>query len=331
MSTLRAHFLWLMIGILPALSIVDAAEPVEVIAFGSCNRHNVAQPLWSHILAQEPDLWIWTGDIIYADTTDIEEMRSMYTAQKGVPEYRALQESTRILGVYDDHDYGRNNAGKEYPKREESAAALLDFLDEPTGSVRRNQQGVYTYADFGNAPDLVRVILLDTRFHREKPGPQADILGETQWDWLEEVLSNSPARINLLVSSIQVLPEDHPYEKWANFPKSRARLFELIRRSRAPGVILISGDRHLAEISHLESELVPYPLYEITSSGLTHAFHSFKGEPNRHRIGEPFPELNFGVIRFDWEKNRLMLEIRDRENRVVLEQAIMLSELMPEA
>lgn len=299
---------------------VEAGEPrpaVERIAFGSCNKHNLPQPLWKCALEFKPDLFIWSGDIVYGDTEDMAVLKSKYDLQLAQPDYANFLKTVPVIGVYDDHDFGVNDGGKEYPQREGSSRLLLDFLGEPAESPRRKQAGVYTSYDYGTGDRLVRVILLDTRFHREKPGPEADILGETQWAWLETQLQDSPARLNLIVSSIQVIPEEHKYEKWTNFPKARARLLQLIAESKARGVVLISGDRHLAEISKLEVPGLPYPLYELTSSGMTHSWTKFKGEPNRHRIGEVFNQLHYGLIELEWDGliPMIALQIRDAENK----------------
>ena len=89
---------------------------------------------------------------------------------------------------------------------------------------------------------------------------------QAQWAWLGEQL-RQPAELRLIVSSVQVLAEGHGYEHWGNLPRERQRLLELLASTRANGVILLSGDRHVGALYRLDRR-VPYPLYEITSSGL---------------------------------------------------------------
>jgi alkaline phosphatase D len=141
-------------------------------------------------------------------------------------------------------------------------------------------------------------------------------------------LRNSTAQIHLLVSGIQILPEEHKYEKWANFPQSRRRLLHLIGETGEPGVILLSGDRHLAEISRLDEPDVGYPLYEMTSSGLTYSSRLVRPEPNRSRVGEQWRGLNFGLVVIEWSANPMIaLQIHDRNNLVCLEQRFELRQL----
>lgn len=48
-----------------------SAAPLSRIAFGSCSREDLPQPLWMPIVNQRPGLWIWLGDNVYADTADM--------------------------------------------------------------------------------------------------------------------------------------------------------------------------------------------------------------------------------------------------------------------
>jgi alkaline phosphatase D len=242
------------------------------------------------------------GDNIYGDSPDVNVLREKYQTQLQRPDYVSLLKDTTVIGTWDDHDYGANDAGKDYPSKQQSQAALLDFLYEPANSPRRQQAGVYSYHDVGSEGQNVRIFLLDTRYFRDEPGEKADILGEAQWTWLEKNLLESKASLNLIVSSIQVIPEDHRFEKWANFPTARQRLLTLLARPTCPPVMLCSGDRHLAEISELPETVTGYPLIEITSSGLNQSGGGKSKEQNRHRQGENYTHNNFGALTIDWTK-----------------------------
>lgn len=300
------------------------------IAFGSCNQVHYPQPLWESILSLKSDMWIWLGDSVYADTQDIGKMRALYETQARHRGYAKLTRATRVVGTWDDHDFGVNDGGRKYPKRAESQQAFLDFIGEPAGSARRAQEGLYTSYTLGSGAQSVKVILLDERYHRDDPGPEGDVLGAAQWAWLEEQLRQSPSSIHLVGSSSQVVPEDHRYEKWANFPRARARLFRLLAATRAPGVIVLSGDRHMAEISRIEAEPLRYPLWEVTSSGLTHCWKKGTGEPNRHRRGELLTALNFGLVEVDWKDGgSVRLSVIDLSGERRLKEQVELRALMP--
>lgn len=293
-------------------------KPVTTIAFGSCSRQSLPQPLWDDIVAQKPDVWVWLGDNIYGDSESMDTLRAKYATQKSNPVYQQLRQSSSIIGIWDDHDYGVNDGGKEYPKRKESQQVMLDFLDEPANSPLRKQEGAYSAHTYGPKGKRVKVILLDARYFRDplkKEGktnvadPTGKILGETQWQWLEKELTNSDADMHIIGSGIQILPEEHVYEKWANFPTERERLLDLLGKTKPKGTFLISGDRHMAEVSRVSVPGLGYELYDITSSGLTHVSDPHE-EANRHRVGPMVSKLNYGLVTIDWNAKPLTATIK---------------------
>lgn len=302
----------------PDTSASQNTKPVSVIAFGSCSDQKRPQPLWDDIVAQKPDVWIWLGDNIYGDSESMDTLRMKYALQKSNPVYQQLRQSTPIIGVWDDHDYGVNDGGKEYPRRRESQQVMLDFFDVPANSPRRSQEGAYSSHVYGPKGQRVKVILLDGRYFRDPlkkngkenvPDPSGDILGETQWQWLEKQLTGSDADVHIIGCGIQFLAEEHVYEKWANFPTARKRLLDLLGKAKPKGAMLISGDRHIAEIAKISVPGLGYDLYDITSSGLTHVSKPHE-EPNRHRVGDMVAKLNYGLITVNWGQKPLTATVR---------------------
>ena len=196
----------------------------------------------------------------------------------------------------------------------------------------------------------IQFILLDTRYFRSPlkawpknarrtPGPyrpnddpQATVLGAAQWKWLEEQLQ-VPAELRIVASSIQFLPEQHGWEMWANFPGDRQRFLDLLARHDTGGVIFISGDRHLAEISRMETgpNNSGFPIYDLTSSSLNQpSGGGNEAEANRHRIaGNHYTRVNFGSIVIDWEPTdpTLTLSIHDLHGAAVRRHRLSLGSL----
>jgi len=307
----------------------DFSAPLTRIAFGSCNRQNLPQPIWPVIASAQPDLWIWGGDCVYVDSPFEDVIIRKFDLQYNNANYKTFREKIPIVGVWDDHEYGENNSGKWFQSKTITQSEFLDFLDEPPTSPRRKREGIYASYAFGPIGKQVKVLFLDNRYHADIPGPDADLLGAAQWQWLESELANSQAQIHLIVSGTQIFQEEHRYEKWANFPRSRKRLLKLIKESLVPGAILISGDRHIHEIAVRDDAETPYPLYEVTSSGLTHSYSSFPGEPNKYRVGTAFSEKGFGMMEIDWTGRTpsVHLQIRDERNEVQREVTIYLENL----
>ncbi len=329
------------------LPAAENEKPISRIGFGSCAKQDKPQPIWEPIVASKPQVFLMIGDNIYGDSDAMDVLRAKWKQLGGQPGFQALRKTARLMATWDDHDYGRDDAGAEYPFRKESQQVMLDFLGEPADSPRRAQAGIYDAAVLGPEGKRVQIILLDTRYHRSPlkkngltrvpgqpyPGPyapnddaDATLLGDAQWQWLAEQL-RVEAEVRILCSSVQVLANEHAWEKWGNFPRERQRLFDLIRETEAEGVICLSGDRHHAEINRTEDALT-YPLFDVTSSSLN-APSQPKTEPNADRVGELFTPVNFGWIEIDWQETdpTVTLAIRNVEGKGVLSYRLPLSSL----
>ena len=365
----------LLIAVLMSLSACQTAnapakqsprEQLGTIALGSCLRQWSPQPVWQGVLATSPDAFLFLGDNVY---TDVGPYRQQPQPQRIDQAYRdlAMNQSfqqfraalaaagTDVLATWDDHDYGVNDGGADFPYQQASRRAFAAFFDldasdighRPAGAAAR---GIY-YSRIKTIADLqVQFLMLDTRSFRtalrrgeaQQCPPTgllanrdtgATILGEAQWRWLAEAL-RQPADVRIIASSIQVLATEHCFEKWANFPLERQRLLDLIADTGAHGVVLVSGDRHLAEISRLDRGL-PYPLYELTTSGLNSAQPSTSpaaDEVNSLRLeGGNVLQDNFGTIQLAQRAGEfiLRLQIRDVTGALVQEQEVLLRDLQP--
>lgn len=289
------------------------AQTTLRFAFGSCNDQKKPQDYWQTISDAKPDVFIWTGDNVYADTDDPAIFRAVYDLQLGHPQYQAFMRSVpSIIGTWDDHDYGKNDGGKEFHAKELAKSELFRFLNIPDDDPARARDGVYMSRVFGSGTQRVKVILLDTRWFRDPltrtappnprylPSPDGDVLGEEQWLWLREELSRNEADFHVIVSSIQVVASEHRFEKWANFPSALDRLYELLSETSPNRPIFISGDRHVSEFSAQTVEGYDRPIIDITSSGLTNVWSGMSDEVNSRALGPKIGVPNFGMIEFDW-------------------------------
>ena len=145
------------------------------------------------------------------------------------------------------------------------------------------------------------------------PKDSSDLLGNEQWQWLYNTLKHSDARINIIVSNLQIIPTEQLDEKWANFPNSRQRLFEIISETKPKGLIFLSGNRLKSEISKINLPNINYPIYEITSSGLNYSNNSTTNnnynEFNSHRVGQEIKDKSFGLISFKWKIKEVKVKI----------------------
>ena len=334
-------------------SAQEGAPPLTRIAFGSCAHQDKPQPIWDAVLAYKPELFIFAGDNVYGDERNGREvpegermasLRAAYAAAAQLPGFSAVRAAVPHVATWDDHDFGANDGGGDFPYKGGAQAQFLDFWKVPAADPRRGREGVYAARTFGPPGMRVQVLLLDTRYFRSPlkptdqrgaPGkerylpdddPGKTMLGEAQWAWLGERL-REPAELRLIVSSIQVLAEGHGWERWGNLPRERQRLLDLVRDSKAEGVLFLSGDRHIGAL-YRETTGTPYAFVEITSSGLNQTFPGAR-EAGPNRIGEIYGAANFGAIDVDWWQRTVTLSLRAVNGEPVRRETVSLDALKP--
>lgn len=325
-------------------TIVAAKQVSDVpikILFGSCLHQDKPQPIWAAMNQEQADLFVLLGDNVYGDTQDMVELKAIYAKQWANSGMQTMLAITPTIGIWDDHDFGENDAGAEYPQKEASRQIMLDYFNVPKDSPRRNRaDGIYTSHILTQANTKVQIILPDLRWNRgplESVGrlkymlskapnnlgpyvPSKDksstMLGETQWQWLEKQLQQ-PADIRILATSLQFLPEFSGWESWANLPHERQRFLALLDKYQIDNLMIVSGDTHWSELSQITRKNGKV-LWEMTASGLT---EEWKGvSPNKHRVGESYAKANYGVIELTGQI--LTMSIKDVSGSTVMSQRI---------
>ena len=324
-------------------AIAQASGDIAKITFGSCARQNRPIPILDTIRADEPDAFLFIGDNVYADFYGMPAVPLYFWLAYGQlaarPEYQRLAERIPIRAIWDDHDYGTNDGGSNYAGKGVAKAFFVDFFSFAPDHPVHSHEGAYYSEILGRGERSVQLIFLDTRTFRSElnraeltddcpvkhlvpsDGPEATILGEAQWRWLEAQLQ-VPAGIRLLVSSTQVIPTEHCVEKWANFPRERDRLFALLEKHRIVNLVILSGDRHFGEISRIDPPQGGPPLYEITASGLNTA-GTPREEANSYRVSSGRIGVDhYGRILFDWQEGKVALELVDEERQTLERKVI---------
>jgi len=317
------------------------------IAFGSCGREWQDQPIFNNVVNHEPDMFIFLGDNIYGDTKSMDTLKAKYQRLADKSSFQNLKQNVPILATWDDHDYGWNDIGRHYEYKKESKEIFLEFFNEPAKSERRKHEGIYHSLMYEYGDKKLQVILLDNRTFRDNVKPYTDefdddgryfydleyapyehsdstFLGEIQWEWLEKEL-NKQADIRLICSGSQFSIEYNGYESWANFPHEQQRMVDLISKTRANGVVFLTGDVHYSEISKLETK--GYPIHDFTSSGLSSTWKF--ATPNKNRIEGPIMDNHFGMLTIDWalESPEIKMETWDIQDNQRIEYTISLDEI----
>lgn len=305
----------------------DKGQAVTRVAFGGCNFQRMPQTHWRTIESLAPQFWIWNGDAIYADHMALREREQEFQKLKTNKHYAQFIQNVPVIGVWDDHDFGPDGANASIDHKAERQKMYLDFVDEPADSPRWSRNGIYGSWTLGPVGKRLKVVLLDVRYFREEPSKKATILGDLQKRWFEDELKASDYELLMVVSGSQMIPDEDDADLWADYPRDRADLVDLLNEATAP-VILMSGDRHFAEISQIKTKSGAQ-VFEITTSGLTHSTF-LKNSKNSHRVGKWYTKRNFGWMDVDWSAptpkgsqfKSATLKVMDLTGKVVLSQRV---------
>ena len=304
--------------ILLLLTNVTFAEISYKLGLGSCLHQDYPAPAWTSLKIESIDSFFFLGDNIYGDVPSgkLDNIKLSYKKlNTQMPEW--LRKTEKLV-IWDDHDYGLNDAGANYIYKVQSQQIYNDAWNINQNDPRRSREGIY----FSELKDIqgkkVLFIGLDTRYFRSnlikvgnayKPNKDTNttVLGLIQWKWLVKEISQDHD-ILILGSSIQVLPTEHRFEKWSNFPHERNKLLALLNKLTS-NVLIVSGDRHRSGFYKQDN------IYEFTSSSLNRGiFPSY--ETDSLLLGKTYTQNNYGIIEF--YEDSLNLFIKD-ENMKILE------------
>lgn len=304
------------------------------------------------IAAEDADLFLMVGDNVYGDRdgpayvnndAELMEVRESFADLAKRADFQAVRASVPMMVAWDDHDFGANDMGNSFPFKglaERIHELFWGLEDQDAG----HWPGTYYARSFGPEGQRTQVIMLDTRYFRSDltptdeygkkgkerympapTGSMQDMLGAAQWTWLENQLQK-PADVRLIVSSIQVMPTVHGWEAWSTLPDERQRLFAMIERNDAKGVVFLSGDRHSAFI-YEQADVLPYQAHELTASSLNVAFATTSDELDERQVGAAYPPENYGAVDIDWQAKTITLNVHDNQGTVVRANTLTFSDI----
>ena len=304
--------------ILYLIANISFAEIVYKLGIGSCVDQDYPTPAWASLEKESINSFFFLGDNIYGDVPSGRLDNVILSYEKLNDQMPSWLKNTEKLVIWDDHDYGLNDAGANYIYKAESQQIYNNAWNIDQNDPRRSREGIYFSELKDIAGKKILIVGLDTRYFRSnlikvgnsyKPHKNSNttILGPIQWQWLEKELSREHD-ILILASSIQVLATEHRFEKWSNIPHERDKLLALLNKLSSK-VLIISGDRHRSGFYKLDN------IYEFTSSSLNKGiFPSY--ESDSLLLGKTYTQNNYGIVQF--HENSLNLFIKD-ENMNILE------------
>ncbi|HEX6138344.1 MAG TPA: alkaline phosphatase D family protein [Casimicrobiaceae bacterium] len=256
--------------------------PDITIAIGSCFFLAAAEQPWGEstygggyeifdaIAAKAPDLMVWLGDNLYfqpPDELDPASMAARYRRQRALPALQRLLTAAPQVAIWDDHDYGPNDADMSYVLKGEALALFTRYWANP-GYGLPDAPGIFGQARLGD----VDLFLLDDRWYRSAnrmlDAPGKTMFGAQQLAWLRNALVHSHAPLKLVVNGSQMWNRVNRFEGLNHYSYEQKAFADWLLVQRVDGVIFASGDRHFSELLRIDRPGA-YPLYEFTSSPLT--------------------------------------------------------------
>lgn len=291
------------------------ARPIR-IAFGSCARVQLypEQPVFEAIAAMEPDLFLWLGDNIYADSDSETAFSAMYSRQRNVASLLPFFRSVPQLAIWDDHDFGYNDSDRHNPVKAMTLSLFNRWWANPMAGAA-DTPGIFFRHGFGP----VDIFMLDGRYHRDPPkapdGPGKTMLGAGQKAWLKRELKASKATFKILASGTGWSMAERGGDSWACYIHERNEILDFIRDNRIGGCFGISGDVHQGEVNCVPwSDHGGYDFYDLVSSGLAQELSpKFIDQDPEVRLRQPWVRsANFGLLEFSFDPDpRVELSIRD--------------------
>lgn len=318
--------------------------PEFTVALGSCsfiNEPAYDRPgkgygggygIFETIAASQPDLMLWIGDNVYFREVDLDSrsgMQHRYSHLRRLPELQSLLAACPHYAIWDDHDYGPNDADGSWIHKDWAAETFGEFWANPSqGLPDLGGQGITSMFRFHD----VDFFLLDNRTFRINPDnvtrtPQ--MLGQEQIDWLISALQYSRAPFKVIAVGGQVVSNFASYENFAMFQEERDALFSRIREENIHGVVFLTGDRHSSELSALE--LQPgQTLLDFTCSALTSSTYDHSQEPNHNRVdGTIIGVRNYGTLSLSGPRKERVMTFRtfDGEGNLLWERSYAAADL----
>ncbi len=296
--------------------------PTFKMALGSCAYLNEAQydrpgepygrnySIFNQIVEQEPELMLWLGDNFYLRDADLYSKAATYyrfSTDRATKELQPLLSAAHHYAIWDDHDFGPNDADGSYVGKENSLEAFKSYWGNPSFGVN-GQPGITAAFEYND----VDFFLLDNRYHRNAnyrtTGDKA-MLGKPQIEWLIDALKYSDAPFKLVAVGGQVLNTAAVYENYSTFPEEREFLLKRIEEEGIKGVVFVTGDRHKTELSYLKMN-DETAVYDLTVSPLTAKFYNTIDEPNKLRVaGTHTATNNFAILEFSGSLENRVMEI----------------------
>lgn len=260
---------------------------------------------------KQSDFMVWLGDNTYYMFKDYKNYDNMFERQlkirNGFFLLSDFLNGQANYAIWDDHDYGWNDADSTFPQKQDALKVFRGFW--PNDFTRNDTtEGIYYSFRYYDA----EFFMTDNRWFLQPEGDTAgSFLGHRQSEWLKENLKKSDAAFKFICIGSQVISDAWYDDSYAKYPRERNQLLDFVAENNIPGVIFLTGDKHFTELS--KREWKGYPFYDFTCSPLTAPIlptKNLKGFVNTYSITSTILyKKNFGQLSITGEAGNRTLKM----------------------
>ena len=265
--------------------------------------------IFNSIYQKKPSFMLWLGDNLYLREPDWGSRTGIYkryTHARSLPELQPMLANMHHYAIWDDHDYGPDDADRSFWNKKITEEAFNSFWCNPNTNItgQGGITGTFVWND-------CQFFMMDNRWFRSPNrlmNTERVFLGAEQISWLIDALSFSKATFKFICVGGQVLNPVKTKENYSYYEEELDKLLSAIEEAKISGIIFFSGDRHHTEITKLPRNNA-YPLYDITVSPLLSRVNQWNEDNHLREEGTDVREKNFGVVNVEGEPENRKLKI----------------------
>jgi len=208
------------------------------IAFGGDADTGSRHRVFDVILELDPLMFIHLGDMHYENnaTNSPALFHGAWDNVQAQPPQARLLRNVATAYVWDDHDFGGNNANAASPSKPAACAAYRSRVPHYP---LPHATAIYQTWDIGR----VRFVMTDQR----SESVTGSILGATQKAWLKDILSNSTGMLIVWICPRWFCNANHA-DSWNSYAAERTEIADHIKANCHGRVIVLEADQHTLAI-----------------------------------------------------------------------------------
>ena len=313
------------------------------LVFGSCQNTGSESSIFDQIRQEEALAFMQIGDLHYENIDQNCQPRfdSAYHRIFSSQRQAALYQNTPLIYMWDDHDFGPNNAGADNPCRSTAVRQYKKYFPHYPMAFDEVQGPISQSFEIGR----VTYVLADLRSQKIKPQysdcdriqPGSNFGSEKHLDWFFQTLLNAKKKGHIVawISSYSWInaPGGPNYkcaetDNWGGYPEERKRIADFIRKNNIP-LFILSGDAHMVAMddgSHSDYATEGGATIRVFHAAAIDRTGSYKGGP--YSEGYSTEEGQYGVIEvkdegkdqicFSWyAKNKNGKRVINKEGREI--------------